>query len=81
MHSFISQVDDEEEKQVWIDKFETMMNPLREKLDSKISEIEPDAASKNYLKKMGAFRAICIAKAARLLNPTLVAGMSWVTCF
>lgn len=50
------------------------MAPVRDKLNTKTIESAPSLSSKNYLKKLGAYNSIMIAKSARFLNPAVMRG-------
>lgn len=71
---FISQLPDDE-KPIWIGKYESLMQPPRQKLNDKISEVRPDPNENYYTKKLAEYHTIMVMKAARYFNPLYIASM------
>lgn len=71
---WISDLDGDAQRQ-WIDKYEELMAPLRTKLRTKMTEVEPAEGDKFYLKKLAEYKTIMMLKCARFFNPQTVAGM------
>lgn len=65
----------DDEKPIWIGKYESLMQPPRQKLNDKISEVRPDPNENYYTKKLAEYHTIMVMKAARYFNPLYIASM------